>query len=168
MTTDNPTGLQRLKRWAALLRAENNSLGHTLETYAMEWEEDLAALSTAPVQVDLQTAAKPLHEMSAEELTGLARDTLTPQTPVDALRLALDNCGFGPGDTRARLVAEFCAVLPVVQPVVPADVAQAARLFVAADYRGPLFMARKVFDWVASLPAAPASDADSMQQPKEN
>ena len=53
MTTDNSTSLQRLKRWAALLRAENNSLGHTLETYAMEWEEDLDALSTAPVQVAL-------------------------------------------------------------------------------------------------------------------
>lgn len=53
MTTDNSTGLQRLKRWAANLRAENNSLGHSLETYAMEWEEDLAraavaALSTHP------------------------------------------------------------------------------------------------------------------------
>lgn len=93
----------RVDSWA------NGSYGRN---YRLTWLKDVpegSLLYAAPV---VQPAAKPLHEMSAEELAGLARDTLTPQTPVDALRLALDNCGFGPGDTRARLVAEFCAALP--------------------------------------------------------
>ena len=67
MTTDTTpaesSGLQRLKRWAALLRAENNSLGHSLETYAMEWEADLAraALATQAAQQpkDLGDALRP-------------------------------------------------------------------------------------------------------------
>jgi hypothetical protein len=35
--------LQKFKRWAALLRAERNSLGHSLESFAMDWEADLSA-----------------------------------------------------------------------------------------------------------------------------
>ena len=76
MTTDNSTGLQRLKRWAANLRAENNSLGHTLETYAMEWERDLAraALAAAPHTATPAQNRGPLSTLTTAEVDFILHD----------------------------------------------------------------------------------------------
>ena len=72
-------------------------------------------------------------------------------------------CGFGVTGTARewdmidRAIRVFCSANgltigapPSAQPV-PEEVAHAARLFVAAGYRGPVHMARTVFDWVNSL-----------------
>lgn len=39
---------------------------------------------------------------------------------------------------------------PAQQVEIPADVVEAAQLMQDGDYRGPPFLARKVFDWVAA------------------
>ena len=182
MTTDTTpaesSGLQRLKRWAALLRAENNSLGHSLETYAMEWEADLAAISTAPVQ-----------GLTDEEILSIAAGPWWSEDGIEPLpfaRAVLE---------RAALAAAPHTATPVVQPVVPrinADEHGCAMFewWGAGEKKltlytvghphesllkswGPdpnehmayvtlmdAYAVREAFQW---LSAAPASDADSMQ-----
>lgn len=51
--------------------------------------------------------------------------------------------------------------------MIPEDVIKAAKIMRDGDYRGPLFMAKKVFDWVAAQPSShtmttPATPAERM------
>lgn len=56
---------------------------------------------------------------------------------------------------RAASTALREALAKPAVPEVPHGVHHAAKMFVKSDYMGPLARAKLVFDWVASLPAAP-------------
>ena len=66
-----------------------------------------------------------------------------------------DGCGRDVAMQFEADVASFLEALadqPAQQEplTIPDDVVEAAQLMQDGDYRGPLFLARKVFDWVAA------------------
>lgn len=62
-----------------------------------------------------------------------------------------DRCSFRSLTVKKGDTVYTAPPAPTQQPLtIPRDVVEAAQLMQDGDYRGPLFLARKVFDWVAA------------------
>jgi hypothetical protein len=127
--------LQKFKRWAALLRAERNSLGPSLESFAMDWEADLSASREDRRHEPAAGEAQPLTEAQEREafeevISDSPYERELDRFPDDATKYAWPGSYRDSGvdlawcawQARAALATHPAPVAPAApaQPVVPA------------------------------------------------